>query len=145
MLCTKFNKHLWLFSVLPLKIATEKWNVLPHQKKGEKTKSEGKLEFFDTKLLYTKNALLVRIKIFFGSYLRHIFDSSTVFENYRKSLIQYCERSELRLHFWVDKSWLKIPKMVHFGEFLKIWSLRSNSVTRQVGFNRTKIGEKCQN
>ena len=35
--------------------------------------------------------------------------------------------------------------MVHFGEFLKIWSLRSNSVTRQVSFNRTKIGGKCQN
>ena len=35
--------------------------------------------------------------------------------------------------------------MVHFGEFLKIWSLRSNSVTRQISFNRTKIGGKCQN
>ena len=35
--------------------------------------------------------------------------------------------------------------MVHFGEFLKTWSLRSNSVTRQVIFNRTKIGGKCQN
>ena len=35
--------------------------------------------------------------------------------------------------------------MVHFGEFLKTWSLRSNSVTRQVSFNRTKIGGKCQN
>ena len=32
--------------------------------------------------------------------------------------------------FWVDKSLLKMPKMVHFGEFLKTWSLRSNSVTR---------------
>ena len=30
--------------------------------------------------------------------------------------------------------------MVHFGEFLKTWSLRSNSVTRQINFNRTKIG-----
>ena len=29
--------------------------------------------------------------------------------------------------------------MVHFGEFLKTWSLRSNSVTRQVSFNRTNI------
>ena len=47
--------------------------------------------------------------------------------------------------FWVDKSWLKMPKMVHFGEFFKTWSLRSNSVTRQVSFNRTKSGEKCQN
>ena len=27
----------------------------------------------------------------------------------------------------------------------KTWSLRSNSVTRQVNFNRTKIGRKCQN
>ena len=38
-----------------------------------------------------------------------------------------------------------MPKIVHFGEFLKTWSLRSNSVTRQVSFNRTKIGGKCQN
>ena len=35
--------------------------------------------------------------------------------------------------------------MVHFGDFLKTWSLRSNSGTRQVSFNRTKIGGKCQN
>ena len=38
-----------------------------------------------------------------------------------------------------------MPKLVHFGEFLKIWRLRSNSVTRQINFNRTKIGGKCQN
>ena len=38
-----------------------------------------------------------------------------------------------------------MPKIVHFGEFLKTWSLRSNSVTRQVTFNRTKIDGKCQN
>ena len=47
--------------------------------------------------------------------------------------------------FWVDKSSLKVPKIVHFGEFLKTWSFRSNSVTRHVTFNRTKIGGKCQN
>ena len=47
--------------------------------------------------------------------------------------------------FWVDKSWLKMPKMVHFGEVLRTWSLRSNSVTRQVSFNRTKIGGKYKN
>ena len=34
--------------------------------------------------------------------------------------------------------------MVHFGEVLKTWSLRSNSVTRQVSFNRTKIGENAK-
>ena len=46
---------------------------------------------------------------------------------------------------WVDKSWLKMPKIVHFGEFLNTWSLRTNSVTRQVNFDRSKIGGKCQN
>ena len=39
----------------------------------------------------------------------------------------------------------KCQKFVHFGEFLKICSLRSISVTRQVTFNKTKIGGKCQN
>ena len=43
----------------------------------------------------------------------------TVFENHRKSLIQHCERSELRLHFWVAKSSLKMPKMVHLASFWK--------------------------
>ena len=43
----------------------------------------------------------------------------TVFENHRKSLIQHCERSELRLHFEWIKVYLKMPKMVHFGGFLK--------------------------
>ena len=38
-----------------------------------------------------------------------------------------------------------MPKMVHFCEFAKSWSLRSNSVTRQVTFTRTKIGVKRQN
>ena len=33
---------------------------------------------------------------------------------------------------------LKMPKMVHFVEFMKTWSLRSNSVTRQVTFDMTK-------
>ena len=40
---------------------------------------------------------------------------------------------------------IKNAKNALFGEFLKTWSLRSNSVTRQVSFSRTKIGGKCQN
>ena len=43
--------------------------------------------------------------------------------------------------FWVDKSSLKMPKIVNFDEVLKTQSLRSNSVTRQVNFNWTKIGK----
>jgi len=35
--------------------------------------------------------------------------------------------------------------MVHFGEFLKTWSLRSNSVTSQVSFKKAKNCGKCQN
>ena len=35
--------------------------------------------------------------------------------------------------------------MVQFGQFLKSWSLWSNSVTRQVSLNRTKIGGKYPN
>ena len=35
--------------------------------------------------------------------------------------------------------------MVNFDEFLKTLTLRSNSVTRQITFNWTKIDGKCQN
>ena len=34
--------------------------------------------------------------------------------------------------------------MVNFGNFLKTWSLQSNSITRQVTFNITKIGENAK-
>ena len=37
-----------------------------------------------------------------------------MFENHRKSLIQHCERSE------VDKSSLKMPKMVNLASFCKL-------------------------
>ena len=57
----------------------------------------------------------------------------------KKSLTQHCERSELSLHFeWTSS--IKIPNMANIGEFLETCS----SVTRQVSFNRTKIGGKCQ-
>ena len=41
-----------------------------------------------------------------------------------------------KLTFWVDKSWLKMPKMVHSG--LKTWSLLSNSLSWQVIFEIDK-------
>ena len=40
---------------------------------------------------------------------------------------------------------LNLKKNGQFGKFLKIWSLRSNSVARQVNSYRTKIDGKCQN
>ena len=42
------------------------------------------------------------------------------------------------------QKFIKMPKMVNFDEFLKTWSLRSDSVTRQVTFLGTKIDVKCQ-
>ena len=38
--------------------------------------------------------------------------------------------------FWVDKSEWKTPKIVNFGEFLKTWIFRSDSVTRQANFDK---------
>ena len=58
---------------------------------------------------------------------------STMFENHRKCLTHF-ELSKL-------KNSLQMP---YFDDFLKTWILRSNSVTRQVYFNRPKISEKCQ-
>ena len=41
----------------------------------------------------------------------------TVFENNRKSLIQYCERSELRLHF----EWTKVHKKCQKGSIWRVF------------------------
>ena len=73
------------------------------KKKGEKTKSEGKLEFFDTKLLYTKNALLVRIKIFFGSYLRHISEVVTLNPYQSKLFVERRRKDIVMVAIWSRK------------------------------------------
>ena len=59
--------------------------------------------------------------------------SFTVFENHRKSLIQHCERSELRLHF----EWTKVHYKCKKGQFWRVFE-NLNSVTRQVNFDKTK-------
>ena len=41
----------------------------------------------------------------------------TVFENHRKSLIQHCERSELRLHF----EWTKVNQKCNNGPFWRVF------------------------
>ena len=73
------------------------------------------------------------------------FRRYTVFENHRKKSHSTLRAKRATFTFWVDKSSLKTPKMLNFGEVLKTRSLQSNSVTRQVTFNRTKNGGKCQN
>ena len=61
----------------------------------------------------------------------------TVLENYRKSLIQHCERSELHLQF----EWTKVnQKLVHFGKLLKL-----NFAVKQRHLKGQKLGGKCPN
>ena len=49
------------------------------------------------------------------------------------------------IYILIHKTWLEMPKIVNFGEFLKYWSFRSNSVTRQVNFSYGKNWWKCLN
>ena len=51
---------------------------------------------------------------YFDSQFRNL---DTVFENHRKSLIQHCERSELRLHFVSPKVNQKCKKMLFWRLF----------------------------
>ena len=55
-----------------------------------------------------------------------IFDLATVFENHRKSLIQHCERSELRLRFEWTKVDQKFQKMVNLSNFQTLWCTMSH-------------------
>ena len=63
-----------------------------------------------------------------------MFNFGTVFENPRK---------KVSFNIASEASYVYIT-VIHFGEFLKTWKLRLNSVTRQVNFNRTKVDGKCQ-
>ena len=47
------------------------------------------------------------------------------------------------IYIWSGQKFIQNAKNGQFGEFLKTWCLRLNSVTRQVNFNWAKIGEKC--
>ena len=57
--------------------------------------------------------------------------------------IPHSERSELPLQKWT-KVYEKCQKLSQFGECKKTSSSRSNSVTRQVNYTRTKIGGKAK-
>ena len=82
--------------------------------------------------IMTRNMILAR----HGMYVQ----THSVWKSQKKSYSKL-RAKRATFPFWVDKGSLK---MVNFGEFLKIWSLLSNSVTRQVNFNWTKIGENAK-
>ena len=61
-----------------------------------------------------------------------------------KSLIQHCERSELRLHF----EWTKVNQKCRNGPLRKVsenLKIAIKQCYQRVTFNKAKIGEKCQN
>ena len=68
----------------------------------------------------------------------------TVFENHRKSRIQHCERSELRLHFEWTKVNQKCQKQLIWRVFENL-KLAVKQCYQTGHFNRTNIGRKCQN
>ena len=83
--------------------------------------------------------LIIIIIIAFCSFIRvKNAAGRTVFENHRQSLIQHCERSELRLH------------LINKAKNCPIWWVFENlklavKQCYQVSFYKTKLCEKCQN
>ena len=64
----------------------------------------------------------------------------TLFNQSSKIAISWCLKRKLRFSaIKIDTLCLKITEKVSFAEFLKSWSLASNSVTRQVNFNWWKM------
>ena len=61
-------------------------------------------EFFNNDEKKMQNRSISCKKLIFPLDVVFYGAKSTVFENHRKSLIQHCERSELRLHF----EWTKV-------------------------------------
>ena len=84
----------------------------------------------------------VKVKNFNIDFWRLNSNFQLIFECILAPKFKYFEAS--KVYILRGQKMIKIAKMVDYGEFLKTWSLRSNSVTRQVNFNRTKIEKfKC--
>ena len=52
--------------------------------------------------------------------------------------------STLRAYILSGQKSIKSAKNIQFGRVFENLKLRATSVTRQVSFNRTKVGGKCQ-
>ena len=64
----------------------------------------------------------IEAKIFIAHLLKTTRKTGTVFENRQKRRIQYCERSELRIHFEWTKVNQKCQEWAILVTFLKTWS-----------------------
>ena len=69
---------------------------------------------------------------------------TTVFENHSKKSHSTLRAKRATFTICVEKTSLKNAQNTQFDEFLKTYSLRSNSVTKRVSFKRTKIGENAK-
>ena len=99
----QYSKTTW--NMLPFPAASNRSNVSAVKPKPAKIIREN----------------LIRILTAWTRIERHATKFFTVFESRQKSRIQYCERSELRLHFKYQK-FIESAKNGQFGNFLKNWS-----------------------
>ena len=69
----------------------------------------------------------------------------TVFEKSQKSLIQHCERSELRLHFEWPKVHQKCQNLAILATYWKPEACDQTALPDRSVLISGKIGRKCQN
>ena len=62
-----------------------------------------------------------------------------------KVLFDIASETSYYLYILSGQKLIKNAKNCQFGEFFEKWSLLSNRVTRQISFDRSNIGGKCQN
>ena len=77
--------------------------------------------------------------------LKVIFHSHWCWKITEKVSFSIASGASSTFTFFSGQKFIKNAKNGSFSDILKTWSLRLNSVTRQVNFNWAKIGEKCQN
>ena len=86
---------------------------------------------------------VARRGIFRQSENEEIFNNVTVLENHRKSFIQHCERSDLRLHFEWTKVNQQCPKLVEnakiqkfkcdiLGDFQTLWIIKNITLLPEI-------------
>ena len=115
---TFFLLPVWYIIVL-YSSSVEYFCVRNARKKGEKLKLIFLIYALRKKIAFNSIKLIV-LQVLLRSHLTdccHNFH--TVFENHRKSLIQHCERSHLRLHFEWTKVDQKCQKWSILASFLK--------------------------
>ena len=86
--------------------------------------------------LYKENTKLKRKRFFVH---RNLYSVGTQCLKITENVLFNIASEASYVYILNGQKFIKNDKNAHLGEFLKTWSLRSNSFTRQVTFNRTKM------